>query len=40
MRIPHVLNKDLKAGYRDMAADKVREAESLEWAEATVAEVG
>ena len=36
---PHVLHKDLEAGYRDMAADEVREAESLEWAEATVMDV-
>lgn len=36
---PHVLHKNLEAGYRDMAADEVREAESLEWAEATVIDV-
>lgn len=32
----HVLQKDLEAGYREMAADEAREAEAIEWAEATV----
>ena len=33
---PHVLKKDLEAGYREMARDEAREAEADEWAEATV----
>lgn len=32
---PHVLSADLEAGYRDMARDEAREADALEWAEAT-----
>jgi hypothetical protein len=32
---PHVLQKDLESGYREMAADEAREAEAIEWAEAT-----
>ena len=36
---PHVLQKDLESGYREMAADEAREAEAIEWAEATVADV-
>ena len=35
---PHVLQKDLESGYREMAADEAREAEAIEWAEATVAD--
>jgi predicted CopG family antitoxin len=31
----HVLQKDLESGYREMAADEAREAEAIEWAEAT-----
>ena len=33
---PHVLQKDLESGYREMAADETREAEAIEWAEATI----
>ena len=36
---PHVLKPDLEAAYRDMAADEAREAEALEWAEATIGDV-
>lgn len=32
---PHVVKHDLYEGYREMAADSVRESEALEWAEAT-----
>ncbi len=32
---PHVLPHDLTAAYRDMANDKTREDEAIEWAEAT-----
>lgn len=37
--IPHVLQKDFVAGYREMAADEAREAEANDWAEATVTDV-
>lgn len=33
---PHVLGEDLEEGYRLMAEDKAREAEALEWSEATL----
>ena len=36
---PHVIKPDLEAAYRDMAADEAREAEALEWAEATIGDV-
>ena len=36
---PHVMSPDLEASYRQMAADEEREAEALEWAEATVGDV-
>ena len=36
---PHVLGRTLDAAYRDMARDEAREAEALEWAEATAADV-
>ena len=36
---PHVVKKDIYAAYREMAADQVREAEALEWAEATFGDV-
>lgn len=32
---PHVIGKDLEAAYRQMAQEEAREAEALEWAEAT-----
>ena len=32
---PHVVKKDMYAAYKEMAADKVRESEALEWAEGT-----
>ena len=37
---PHVLYPDLEAAYREMAAEEARESEALEWAEATVGDVG
>jgi predicted CopG family antitoxin len=37
---PHVLREDLAAAYREMAEDEARENEALEWAEATVMDVG
>jgi hypothetical protein len=36
---PHVIDKDLDAAYAEMARDEAREAEALEWAEATVGDV-
>lgn len=36
---PHVVKRDLYDGYRDMAADCVRESEALEWAESTCGDV-
>jgi hypothetical protein len=36
---PHVIGKDLEAAYRLMAREEAREAEALEWAEATVGDV-
>ena len=33
---PYVVSHDLEAAYRDMAQDDEREAEALEWAEATI----
>jgi predicted CopG family antitoxin len=36
---PHVTNTDLEAGYRAMAQDEAREAEALEWSEATIEDV-
>lgn len=36
---PHVLDQDMKEAYQRMAADEAREAEALDWAEATVADV-
>jgi predicted CopG family antitoxin len=36
---PHVMFPDLEAAYQQMAEDEEREAEALEWAEATVGDV-
>ena len=36
---PHVLAPDLAQAYQQMAADEAREAEALDWAEATVSDV-
>jgi predicted CopG family antitoxin len=36
---PHVLGKDLEAAYEKMAQEEGREAEALEWAEATMGDV-
>lgn len=36
---PHVLAQDLEAAYQQMAQDEEREAEALEWTEATVSDV-
>ena len=36
---PHVVEEDLSAAYHQMAQEEEREAEALEWAEATVSDV-
>jgi len=36
---PHVIYQELEAAYRQMAQDEEREAEALEWAEATIGDV-
>jgi hypothetical protein len=36
---PYVLGKDLEVVYREMAQDEAREAQALEWAEATAGDV-
>jgi hypothetical protein len=36
---PYVIGKDLEVAYQQMAQDEAREAEALEWAEATAGDV-
>ena len=36
---PHVVRKNMYAEYEEMAADKDRESEALEWAECTFGDV-
>jgi hypothetical protein len=36
---PHVLKKDLEAGYRAMAADERGEADALEWTEGIIGDI-
>ena len=36
---PHVIKKDMYAAYKEMSADRVRESEALEWAEAAFGDV-
>jgi predicted CopG family antitoxin len=36
---PHVIGPDLERAYQAMAADEAREAEALEWAEATIGDL-
>jgi hypothetical protein len=36
---PHVIARDLARAYQEMAKEEAREAEALEWAEATVGDV-
>jgi predicted CopG family antitoxin len=33
---PHVVADDIEAAYREMAADKAREQEALEWSEGLI----
>jgi hypothetical protein len=36
---PYVIGKDLEIAYQQMAQDEAREAEAVEWAEATAGDV-
>jgi hypothetical protein len=36
---PHVMQADLKRGYRDMAADEAREREASEWIESLAKDI-
>ena len=36
---PYVVQEDLDAAYRQMAQEEAREAEALQWSEATVGDV-
>ena len=36
---PHVVKKNMYAAYKEMAADKVRESDALEWVEGTFGDV-
>ena len=36
---PYVIGKDLRLAYRQMAQEEAREAEALEWTEATMGDV-
>ena len=36
---PYVVGKDLEVAYQQMAQEEAREAEALEWAEATIGDV-
>ncbi|MBI4296797.1 MAG: addiction module antitoxin [Chloroflexi bacterium] len=37
---PHVVRPDLESAYAEMARDKRREKEALEWAEVTFKDIG
>jgi len=37
---PHVMYQELEAAYKQMAQDEEREAGALEWAKATIGDVG
>ena len=36
---PHVVKQNMYAAYREMAADRVRESEAIEWSEGTFGDV-
>jgi len=36
---PYVVKKDMYTAYKEMAADKIRESEALEWAEGTIGDL-
>ncbi|HOE11213.1 MAG TPA: addiction module antitoxin [bacterium] len=37
---PHVLDEEMERAYAEMAREEDREAEALEWSEATVGDIG
>jgi hypothetical protein len=37
---PHVLGRDLSAGYAAMAADEAREVEAIAWSDGTLRDLG
>jgi siroheme synthase (precorrin-2 oxidase/ferrochelatase) len=36
---PHVVKHELESAYKEMAKDRVREKEALEWSEATLGDI-
>jgi predicted CopG family antitoxin len=36
---PYVVKKDLYAAYKEMADDRIRESEALEWTEGTIGDL-
>jgi hypothetical protein len=36
---PHVIKHELESAYRDMAKDRAREKEALEWSEAALGDI-
>ncbi len=36
---PHVVKHELESAYKEMAKDRVRENEALEWSEATLGDI-
>ncbi len=36
---PHVVKKNMYAAYKEMAADRIRESEALDWAEGAVGDL-
>ena len=36
---PHVIKHELESAYKEMAKDRVREKEALEWSEATFGDI-
>ena len=36
---PHVLKHELESAYKEMAKDRVREKEALEWSEVTLGDI-
>ncbi len=36
---PHVVKKNLYAAYKEMADDRIRESEALEWTEGTIGDL-
>jgi predicted CopG family antitoxin len=36
---PHVVKKDMFAAYKEMAANRIRESEALEWSKGTIGDL-